>query len=159
MCMVRGGLNHRFRLTSVSASSETMDHSFFKSWAFSCGNGWMQTCPSWVLQIKIAVGTFVTKYLICLNDSHPWRTLYHHMKLLSAPALGLRVPLTVKNTSVGVSRCFWLDGRNREEYSSTPSLVKKDRFSPFSPTHAIKCYSESVKLDPLIFAVCGWNLF
>lgn len=43
----------------------------------------MQMCLSWVLQIKIAVGTLVTKYLTCLNDSDPWRTLYHYMKLLS----------------------------------------------------------------------------
>lgn len=131
----------------------------------------MQTCPSWVLQIKIALGTLATKYLICLNDSDPWRALYHHTKLLSAPVTVVNVgsPCTFdskeyfcrsfKMLLVGweeeggiLLQCCYC---GRQVCDFTLSSVKKDRFSPFSPTHAIKCYSESVKLDPLIFAVCG----
>jgi len=47
----------------------------------------MQTCLSSVLQIKIAVGILVTKYLMCLNDSDHWRPIYYYMKLLSAPVV------------------------------------------------------------------------
>lgn len=127
------------------------------TWQLSFGeNCWMQTCLSCVLQIKITVGTLVAKYLMCLNDSDPWRTLYYYMKLWSIAVVTVNIGSLCSCDSkeyVHFSRSdkmylVEIGGRGGNTYLMLllrkmgvwfhTIFGEKSRFSPFSPTHAIK---------------------
>lgn len=82
---------------------------------------------SWVLQIKIIVGTLVMKYLMCLNGSDCWRTSRHYIMSVPVVTGRSRSPCNFDSKtyfcfSRNARGCDW---RKTEEYSFHAVIVEE----------------------------------